>query len=120
MSASLPVGVRGPPCPRLPTTVGRRSQEPSYEQARDELVQIVAQLEAGVTTLEQSLALWQRGEDLANLCERYRDAARVRWTTRPRRGRHRRRVAAAQRRKASGVSAPADGDIAEQHEAANQ
>ena len=52
--------------------------EPTYEQARDELVQIVAQLEAGGTTLEQSLALWQRGEDLASLCERYLDAARAR------------------------------------------
>ena len=52
--------------------------EPTYEQARDELVQIVAQLEAGGVTLEQSLALWQRGEDLAGLCERYLDAARVR------------------------------------------
>ena len=54
------------------------SHEPTYEQARDELVQIVAQLEAGGTTLEQSLALWQRGEDLAGLCERYLDAARAR------------------------------------------
>ena len=52
--------------------------EPNYEQARDELIQIVAQLEAGGTTLEQSLALWQRGEDLASLCERYLDAARAR------------------------------------------
>lgn len=52
--------------------------EPTYEQARDELIQIVAQLEAGGTTLEQSLALWQRGEDLASLCERYLDAARAR------------------------------------------
>jgi exodeoxyribonuclease VII small subunit len=58
------------------TTAG--PDEPSYEQAREELVQIVAQLEAGGTTLEQSLALWQRGEDLARLCERYLDAARAR------------------------------------------
>ena len=43
------------------------SPEPTYEQARDELIQIVAQLEAGGTTLEQSLALWQ-----------YLDAARAR------------------------------------------
>ena len=50
------------------------SREPTYEQARDELIQIVAQLEAGGTTLEQSLALWQRGEDLASLCARL-DAA---------------------------------------------
>jgi exodeoxyribonuclease VII small subunit len=51
--------------------------EPTYEQARDELVQIVAQFEAGGTTLERSLSLWQRGEDLASLCERYLDAARA-------------------------------------------
>lgn len=52
--------------------------EPTYEQARDELVQIVAKLEAGGTTLEDSLALWQRGEELATLCERYLDGARER------------------------------------------
>jgi exodeoxyribonuclease VII small subunit len=54
------------------------SEEPTYEQARDELTQIVARLEAGGTSLEESLALWQRGEDLANLCERYLDAAQAR------------------------------------------
>lgn len=52
--------------------------EPTYEQARDELVQIVAKLEAGGVTLEESLALWQRGEELAALCERYLDGARAR------------------------------------------
>lgn len=52
--------------------------EPTYEQARDELVQIVAKLEAGGSTLEESLALWQRGEELAKLCERYLDGARER------------------------------------------
>jgi exodeoxyribonuclease VII small subunit len=50
--------------------------EPTYEQARDELVQIVAKLEAGGTTLEESLTLWQRGEELAALCERYLEGAR--------------------------------------------
>jgi exodeoxyribonuclease VII small subunit len=52
--------------------------EPSYERARDELATIVAKLEAGGITLEESLALWQRGEDLAALCEKYLDAARAR------------------------------------------
>lgn len=52
------------------------SAEPTYEQARDELVQIVAELEAGGTTLEESLALWQRGEELATLCQTYLDGAR--------------------------------------------
>ena len=64
--------------PATPDDAVADPPEPTYEQARDELVQIVAQLEAGGTTLEQSLALWQRGEDLASLCERYLDAARVR------------------------------------------
>lgn len=54
------------------------SGEPTYEQARDELVEIVGRLEAGGTTLEESLALWQRGEDLAALCERYLSDARAR------------------------------------------
>ncbi len=41
----------------------------SYEQARDELVRVVGELEQGSTTLEQSLALWERGEALARRCE---------------------------------------------------
>lgn len=49
----------------------------TYEQARDELVQIVSRLEAGGIALEESLALWQRGEELAALCERYLDGARA-------------------------------------------
>ncbi|SEF17579.1 exodeoxyribonuclease VII small subunit [Jiangella alba] len=54
-----------------------QAAEPTYEEARDELIQIVAKLEAGGTTLEESLALWQRGEELAALCERYLDGARA-------------------------------------------
>ena len=38
---------------------------PSYEQARDELVQIVQRLESGGAPLDESLALWERGEKLA-------------------------------------------------------
>ncbi|GAA1850266.1 exodeoxyribonuclease VII small subunit [Microbacterium koreense] len=41
----------------------------SFEQARDELIQVVAELEQGAPTLEQSLALWERGEALAARCE---------------------------------------------------
>ena len=37
----------------------------SFEQARDQLVAVVAELEQGSPTLEQSLALWERGEALA-------------------------------------------------------
>ncbi|GAA3590507.1 exodeoxyribonuclease VII small subunit [Kineosporia mesophila] len=43
--------------------------ELSYEQARDELVGVVRRLESGAETLEESLALWERGEALARRCE---------------------------------------------------
>ncbi|GAA2006270.1 exodeoxyribonuclease VII small subunit [Microbacterium ulmi] len=43
----------------------------SFEQARDELVKVVAELEQGAPTLEQSLALWERGEALAARCEEW-------------------------------------------------
>ncbi|QKW21367.1 exodeoxyribonuclease VII small subunit [Kitasatospora sp. NA04385] len=49
-----------------------------YEQARDELLQVVRQLETGGTTLEESLALWERGEELAKVCQRWLDGARAR------------------------------------------
>ena len=48
----------------------------SYEGARDELMQVVANLEAGGTTLEESLTLWQRGEELATICQEWLDGAR--------------------------------------------
>lgn len=50
----------------------------SYEQAREELVAVVNQLEAGNTSLEQSLALWERGEALAARCEAWLEGARQR------------------------------------------
>lgn len=43
----------------------------SYEQAREELNTVVAKLEAGGATLEESLALWERGEELAKRCEEW-------------------------------------------------
>lgn len=45
--------------------------ELSFEQARDELVRVVGELEQGAPTLEHSLALWERGEALANRCEEW-------------------------------------------------
>lgn len=51
---------------------------PTYEQARAELQQVVERLEAGGTTLEESLALWERGEELARVCQEWLDAARTR------------------------------------------
>jgi len=53
-------------------------ERPSYEQARDELVDIVRQLEAGGLPLEKSLALWERGEELAVICQNWLDGARKR------------------------------------------
>lgn len=49
-----------------------------YEQARDELVEVVRRLEAGGATLEESLALWERGEQLARVCRRWLEGARAR------------------------------------------
>ncbi len=70
-----------------------------YEQARDELVSIVARLESGAGTLEESLALWERGEALAARCQQWLDGARARLT-------------AARGRPEDG-STPADGAVAE-------
>jgi exodeoxyribonuclease VII small subunit len=50
----------------------------SYEQAREELVEVVRRLETGGVTLEESLALWERGEALAALCQQWLDGARAR------------------------------------------
>ena len=50
----------------------------SYETAREELIDVVRRLEAGGTTLEESLALWERGEELAGICQHWLDAARER------------------------------------------
>lgn len=50
-------------------------EQMSYERARDELVEVVAKLETGGAPLEESLALWQRGEALADRCERWLDGA---------------------------------------------
>lgn len=49
-----------------------------YEQARDELVDVVRRLEAGGLSLEDALALWERGETLAKTCERHLAGARQR------------------------------------------
>lgn len=51
---------------------------PTFEEARDELTEVVRRLEAGGTTLEESLALWERGELLATICQEWLDAARTR------------------------------------------
>ena len=50
----------------------------SYEAARDRLLETVRTLEAGGTTLEESLALWEAGERLARVCQEHLDGARRR------------------------------------------
>jgi exodeoxyribonuclease VII small subunit len=55
--------------------------EPSYEVARAELRDIVAKLESGGQSLEESLALWERGEQLADICQKWLDGASARLDT---------------------------------------
>jgi exodeoxyribonuclease VII small subunit len=55
-----------------------QSDRPGYEAARDELVEVVRTLEAGGVTLEESLQLWERGEQLAKICQELLDGARAR------------------------------------------
>jgi exodeoxyribonuclease VII small subunit len=54
------------------------ARRPSYEQARDELTELVRRLEAGGLSLEQSLQLWERGERLAAVCTEWLEGARAR------------------------------------------
>ena len=74
-------------------------QEPfaelSYEEAREQLVAVVAKLEAGGVSLEESLALWERGEALAQRCEEWLEGAR-------------RRLDAARRQPAESVGEPGE------------
>jgi exodeoxyribonuclease VII small subunit len=49
----------------------------SYEEARDELAQVVSSLETGGATLEDSLKLWERGEELAKICQEWLDGAKA-------------------------------------------
>ena len=60
------------------TSVLPKVAELGYEQARDELIAVVQRLEAGGEPLEDSLALWERGEALANRCQEWLDGARER------------------------------------------
>lgn len=54
------------------------SEELTYEQARGELEEVVRRLEAGGVPLEDSLALWERGEELARQCQGWLEGARRR------------------------------------------
>jgi exodeoxyribonuclease VII small subunit len=57
---------------------GAAAKRLGYEQARDQLAELVKRLEAGGLTLEQSLELWERGEQLAAVCEEWLEGARAR------------------------------------------
>ncbi|MBN9633408.1 MAG: exodeoxyribonuclease VII small subunit [Actinobacteria bacterium] len=50
----------------------------TYEEARDELIRVVGELEQGSITLEESIALWERGEALARHCEEWLIGAKAR------------------------------------------
>ena len=54
------------------------AQDLSYEEAREELIDVVRRLETGGTSLEDSLALWERGEKLAQVCKSWLDGAKKR------------------------------------------
>jgi exodeoxyribonuclease VII small subunit len=54
------------------------SEEIGYEQAREELIEVVQTLEQGGLSLEETLALWERGERLAQICQTWLDGARQR------------------------------------------
>jgi exodeoxyribonuclease VII small subunit len=59
-------------------TLSPMAERLSYEDARAQLVEVVQRLEAGGTTLEDALALWERGEQLAAVCQEWLDGARKR------------------------------------------
>jgi exodeoxyribonuclease VII small subunit len=58
--------------------VGVPAEELGYEAARAELREVVAKLESGAQSLEESLALWERGEQLADICQKWLDLATAR------------------------------------------
>ncbi|MEU8265702.1 exodeoxyribonuclease VII small subunit [Sphaerisporangium sp. NPDC049002] len=63
---------------RVGDVAEEKAETPSYEQAREELTEVVRRLETGGLTLEQSIELWERGEKLAAICEEWLQGARVR------------------------------------------
>ena len=67
-----------PQRPAPPTEPNADVAALGYEQARDELVAVVARLESGAGSLEEALSLWERGEALAARCQQWLDGARER------------------------------------------
>lgn len=78
----------------------------SYEQAKEELVEVVRRLETGSASLEDSLALWERGEALAAHCQEWLDGARRRLDS------ARSEVAPGETAGAAGTETPADREAA--------
>lgn len=64
--------------PKQSSTANDDISKLSYEEAREQLVLVVGQLEAGSASLEESLALWERGEALAKKCEEWLNGAKAR------------------------------------------
>jgi len=73
-----PPAKNGPP---EPAPTAEPDAAASYEHARDELAAVVAKLESGGLSLDDSLTLWERGEQLAAICTRFLDGARERVET---------------------------------------
>ncbi|WP_457974882.1 exodeoxyribonuclease VII small subunit [Arthrobacter sp. D1-17] len=74
MTDNSPEAHAGSPATAIPADI----EALSYEEAREQLIGVVSKLEAGGTSLEDSLALWERGEALARRCEEWLEGARKR------------------------------------------
>lgn len=77
MTHDEPLAPPAPGADEMPSEDDAR-HDLTYEQARDELVAIVHKLESGGAGLDESLALWERGERLATLCQGFLDGAQQR------------------------------------------
>ena len=77
-SAASAAGNDGAPNDEAPHDEALADDGLSYEQARDELIRVVSELEQGTATLEGSIALWERGEALAQRCEQWLIGAKAR------------------------------------------
>ena len=74
----LPGGSYSPRLAAMANKASASDRELSYEEARAALAEVVQRLEAGGSTLEESLTLWERGEALADICQAWLDGARAR------------------------------------------
>lgn len=63
--------------PKTTAQPDQHPQELSYEDARDQLVAVVRELESGNVPLSRAMELWERGEHLAAVCQRWLDGAKA-------------------------------------------